>query len=146
MSPITHYLVSVDEMKPLDVGAEEGFRGVDSRLVISDDTVGSDRSCLFRVIFPPGAYHGPHLHTESDELLYTLRGRAVQWVDGKLYDMVPGTAMIIPKNVVHWMRNDSDKPVEVVGIYPEVPNFSKTGQQVMEDWKKYGFEPRPAAQ
>jgi len=60
--------------------------------------------------------------------------------------MVPGTAMIIPKNVVHWMRNDSDKPVEVVGIYPEVPNFSKTGQQVMEDWKKYGFEPRPAAQ
>lgn len=143
MSPVHRYLISVDDVKPLDVGDDEGFRGVDSRLILSDATVGSDRSCLFRVVFPKGAYHGPHLHTESDELLYALRGRAIQWVQGVEYVMTPGTAMQIPKNVVHWMRNDWDEDFEVIGIYPDVPNFDKTGQQVMEDWGAYAFQPRP---
>lgn len=144
MSPVSKYLISLEDVKPLDVGDQEGFRGVDSRLLISDETMGSDRSCLFRVVFPKGAYHGPHLHTESDELLFALRGKAIQWVKGVEYVMTPGTAMLIPKNVVHWMRNDWDEEFEVIGIYPDVPNFDKTGQQVMEDWDQYGFKPRPA--
>ena len=102
-----------------------------------------EKACLFRVIFPKGAYHGPHYHTESDELLYALHGKAIQWVDGVEYIMTPGSAMIIPKNVVHWMRNDWDEHFEVVGIYPDVPNFFLTGQQVPEDWENYGFTPRP---
>jgi quercetin dioxygenase-like cupin family protein len=142
MAPVSKYLISVEEVTPLDVGDDEGFRGVDSRLLISDATIGSERSCLFRVVFPRGAYHGPHLHTESDELLYALRGKAIQWVDGVEYIMTPGTAMLIPKNVVHWMRNDWDEDFEVIGIYPEAPHFDKTGQQVMVDWNKYGFKPR----
>ncbi len=139
MSPVTRYLISVDEVKPADVGGEEGFQGVDSRLVISDTTMGSETACLFRVIFPKGAYHGPHYHTKSDELLYALRGKAIQWVDGVEYIMTPGTAMLIPKNVVHWMRNDWDEDFEVVGIYPEVPSFYLTDQRVAEDWLAYGF-------
>jgi quercetin dioxygenase-like cupin family protein len=140
---VTRYLIQVDEVKPLDVGDEEGFRGVDSRLVIANTTVESEKSCLFRVIFPKGAYHGPHYHTESDELLYALKGKAIQWVEGVEYIMTPGSAMIIPRNVVHWMRNDWDEPFEVIGIYPEVPNFDLTGQQVEPNWEKYGFTPKP---
>ena len=145
MSPVKRYLISVEEAKPLDVGDQEGFRGVDSRLLVSDGTMGSEQSCLFRVVFPKGAYHGPHLHTESDELLYALRGKAIQWVDGVEYIMTPGTAMLIPKNVVHWMRNDWEEEFEVIGVYPGAPHFDKTGQQVMNDWEQFGFKPRKAA-
>ncbi len=143
MSPVTRYFISVNDVKPLDVGDEEGFRGVDSRLVICDETMGSDQSCLFRVVFPKGAYHGPHYHTKSDELLYALRGKAIQWVEGVAYIMTPGTAMIIPKNVVHWMRNDWDEDFEVIGIYPEAPNFLETDQKVPEDWEAYQFSKKP---
>jgi quercetin dioxygenase-like cupin family protein len=143
MSPVNRYLISVDDVQPLDVGDEEGFRGVDSRLVICDETMGSDNSCLFRVVFPKGAYHGPHYHTKSDELLYALRGKAIQWVAGVAYVMTPGTAMIIPKNVVHWMRNDWDEDFEVIGIYPEAPNFLATDQKVPEDWEAYQFSKKP---
>ncbi len=143
MTPLKRYIISVDEVQPLDVGDEEGFRGVDSRLVICDETMGSENSCLFRVIFPRGAYHGPHWHTKSDEMLYALRGKAVQWVDGVEYIMTPGTSMLIPKNVVHWMRNDWDEEFEVIGIYPDAPNFVATDQHVSDDWETYGFTPRP---
>jgi quercetin dioxygenase-like cupin family protein len=139
---VTRYLIHVDEVKPLDTGEYEGFKGVDSRLVIADFTVGSEKSCLFRVIFPKDAYHGPHHHTESDELLYALRGKAVQWVEGVEYIMTPGSAMIIPRNVVHWMRNDWDEPFEVIGIYPDSPNFEKTGLKNFDDWETYDFAPK----
>ncbi|MCL4559064.1 MAG: cupin domain-containing protein [Chloroflexi bacterium] len=141
MSPVTCYLISVDEVKPEDVGNTEGFQDVDLRLVIADKTMGSETACLFRVIFPKGAYHGPHYHTKSDELPYALRGKAIQWVEGKEYIMTPGTAMLIPKNVVHWMRNDWDEDFEVVGIYPEVPSFYLTDQRIPENWEAYGFTP-----
>ena len=136
---VTKYIIHVDDVKPEDVGDEEGFQGVDSRLVIADKTVGSEKACLFRVIFPKGAFHGPHFHTESDELLYALRGKAIQWVDGVEYTMIAGSAMIIPKNVVHWMRNDWEEDFEVIGIYPDVPSFYLTGQQMPQDWASYGF-------
>lgn len=136
---VTKYIIHVDDVKPEEVGDAEGFKGVDSRLVIADKTVGSEKACLFRVIFPRGAYHGPHYHTESDELLYALRGKAIQWVDGVEYTMTPGTAMIIPRNIVHWMRNDWDEEFEVIGIYPDVPSFYLTGQQVPENWEGYSF-------
>jgi quercetin dioxygenase-like cupin family protein len=139
MSQDARYLISVDDVEPIDVGDEEGFRGVDSRLLISDQTIGSAKSCLFRVIFPKGAYHGPHYHTESDELLFALRGKAIQWVDGKEYIMTPGTAMLIPKNMVHWMRNDWVEEFEVIGIYPDSPNFVATDQQIPENWEQFDF-------
>jgi quercetin dioxygenase-like cupin family protein len=76
--------------------------------------------------------------------LYALCGTAIQWVDGIEYIMTPGTAMLIPKNVVRWMRNDWDEEFEVIGIYPEAPNFEETDQHVSDDWEAFGFTPRPA--
>jgi len=144
VSQAKRYFISVDEVTPLDVGSEEGFQGVDSRLVISDQTMGSERSCLFRVVFPKGAYHGPHWHTKSDELLYALRGQAIQWIDGVEYTMTAGTAMLIPQNTIHWMRNDGEEDFEVIGIYPDAPNFDETDQHVSDDWEAYDFSPRTA--
>ncbi len=145
MPPEKRFLISVEEVQPIDVGDEEGFRGVDSRLVICDQTMGSENACLFRVIFPKGAYHGPHYHTASDELLYALRGQAIQWVDGVAYVMTPGTAMLIPKNAVHWMRNDWDEDFEVIGIYPDATNFEATDQHLADDPARYGFSTQAEA-
>ena len=136
---VNSYFVHINDIKPENFGDEEGFKGVDSRLVLADTTVGSEKACLFRVIFPKGAFHGPHCHTKSDEFLYALRGKAIQWIAGKEYIMTPGSAMILPKNEIHWMRNDWEEPFEVIGFYPDVPNFYLTDQQVADDWEKYGF-------
>jgi quercetin dioxygenase-like cupin family protein len=49
--------------------------------------------------------------------------------------------MYIPKNVIHWMRNDGDEDVEVVGFYPDVRNYADSEQVLldMKEWDKYGF-------
>lgn len=104
MRNFKNYLISTNEINPLDVSEEKGFKGVDSRLLISDETVGDTTSCLFRAVFPPGAYHGNHVHNNSDELLFCLSGEAIQAIEDKEYLMRPGDAMIILKGIAHWMN------------------------------------------
>ncbi len=128
----SRFHISTAEVKPLDVGAEEGFKGVDSRLLVSDATMGYEGACLFRAVFPPGAYHGSHLHTESDEILYCISGEAIQAIEDVEYVMKAGDAMLIPRGVVHWMRNDSNSDFMVVGFYPTAPNFDRTGQRLVD--------------
>jgi len=127
------YLISADKIKPLNVGEEEGFKGVDSRLLICDETVGDTTSCLFRAVFPPGAYHGNHVHSKSDELLFCISGKAIQVIENTEYRMKPGDAMIIPKGKAHWMKNDGDKPFIAIGIYPNAVNFEDSGQYLIKN-------------
>jgi len=141
MSERNKYIIYLDNVAPDDVGDAEGFRGVDIRWMVTDGTMGTNHSTLFRVIFPAGAYHGPHYHTNTDELLYTVRGKAIQWVNGVECEMIAGSAMYIPKNTIHWQVNISDEPMEVVGFYPDVKNYADSNQILKDvsEWEKYGF-------
>jgi quercetin dioxygenase-like cupin family protein len=135
------YIIYLNDVAPDDVGDAEGFRGVDIRWMITDGTFKNPHSTLFRVIFPKGAYHEPHYHTKTDELLWTVRGKALQWVNGVECEITAGSAMYIPKNVIHWMRNDGDEDVETIGFYPDVKNYAESDQILMPDPEKYGFKP-----
>ncbi len=137
------YIIYLDQLKPDDVGDDEGFLGVDIRWMVTNHTFTAPvpHSTLFHVIFPKGAYHGPHLHTETDEVLYIVRGRAIQWVNGEWCDLVAGAGQYIPKNTIHWMKNFWDNEVEVIGFYPDVANYADSNQILLPEaeWMKYGF-------
>jgi mannose-6-phosphate isomerase-like protein (cupin superfamily) len=135
MDDAKKFLVSTREVSPLPVGEGEGFRGVDSRLLICDATVGRTESCLFRAVFPPGGYHGNHVHHKSDELLFCISGQAIQAIDGVEYRMKPNDAVFIPKGVPHWMKNDGTEPFVVVGVYPGARNFDDSDQELVDGGK-----------
>ncbi len=137
------YTIYLDDVAPDDVGDTEGFRGVDIRWMVTDSTMDHPHSTLFHVIFPKGAFHKPHCHTKTDELLWIVRGKALQWVNGVMCELTPGCAQYIPKNVIHWMRNDSDEDVEVIGFYPDVKNYAESDQILLPDPEKYEFKPKP---
>jgi mannose-6-phosphate isomerase-like protein (cupin superfamily) len=132
MDTLRKFLVSASNVTPLPVGENEGFRGVDSRLLICDTTIAQTTACLFRAIFPPGGYHGNHRHEKSDEILFCISGEAIQAIDGVEYRMKPNDAMFIPKGVAHWMKNDGKTPFVVVGVYPNARNFDDTDQQLVD--------------
>ncbi len=145
MSKRNKYIIYLDDVEPDDVGDAEGFQGVDIRWLITDGTMGTNHSTVFRVIFPPGAYHGPHYHTNTDEMVYTVRGRATQWVNGIECEMTPGSVLYIPKNTIHWQANYTDEDMENIGFYPDVPNYAASNQVLKDpsEWAKYGFTKKP---
>jgi quercetin dioxygenase-like cupin family protein len=61
----------------------------------------TDLTCLL-VRSPKGSRIEKHVHENSDDIIFVVKGKATMWIDG-LGDssMVPGSFFRIPKGVLH---------------------------------------------
>jgi quercetin dioxygenase-like cupin family protein len=127
-----HFMIHVDEVEPAPVEAEQGWRDVDIRFLITRARCGTGAVCLFRTVFPPGAAHQAHLHPNADEFFYVVRGRPTLGSDGREYEASAGTAEFVPAGRVHWLHNrDRSEAVEVVGGYLGVGSLEEAGYRAV---------------
>lgn len=118
----------LDDVAPEAVTEEEGWRKMDIRFVITDEGQGSKDCTMFRALFPPGARHMKHSHSNSDELFFMIRGHGASGAGDQEYEMKGGSSHFIPKGVTHWLRNLSEtEPIEVVGVYLNAGNLEESG-------------------
>jgi quercetin dioxygenase-like cupin family protein len=121
-------VVDLEEVAPEPVKEESGWRKMDIRFVITGERQGSKNCTMFRALFPPGARHMKHSHSNSDELFYMIRGHGASGAGEKEYEMKAGSSHFIPRGVTHWLRNLSDtEPIEVVGVYLNAGNLKESG-------------------
>lgn len=138
------YRVSEEEVKPhSSTRTEMGFANMDIRFLLTDKTVGATEISLYRTVFPSGfSAHQKHIHVDTEEVVYGIRGRGVvgiQEPDGKVVDceVSPGVAVFIPKNYIHWFRvlePDGKGEVEICGAY-SIPN---AGENKPENYRYMG--------
>lgn len=118
----------LDNITPEPVTEEEGWRKMDIRFVITNEGQGSKDCTMFRALFPPGARHMKHSHSNSDELFFMIRGHGASGAGNQEYEMKAGSSHFIPKGVTHWLRNLSEtEPIEVVGVYLNAGNLKESG-------------------
>ena len=121
-------VVHSDDVSPEPVSEEAGWRMMDIRFIITGEREGSKNCTMFRALFPPGARHKKHSHSNSDELFYMIRGHGASGAGEKEYEMTGGCAHFIPKGTTHWLRNLSEtEPIEVVGVYLNAGNLQESG-------------------
>lgn len=66
---------------------------------------------MFEAIVPPGAGVGvPHHHSGWEETVYGIDGVTTLTVAGKRIEVRAGDAIIIPRGVVHSLKNGTDRP------------------------------------
>ena len=53
---------------------------------------------------------------EGEEVLYVVRGEGACWIDGRRYELEPGTGVFIPPGSVYQIENASDAELEIVGV------------------------------
>ncbi|HLH68577.1 MAG TPA: cupin domain-containing protein [Candidatus Dormibacteraeota bacterium] len=129
----TPFLIHVDDVPPAPVRAEEGWHGLDIRFLVGEDRGAVRSACLFRTLFPAGAAHQPHRHPHADEVLYVVRGRATVGAEGEEREVPAGTAQFVPAGAVHWLRNQGQETVEVVGAYLGVGSLAEAGYEPVEE-------------
>ncbi|SDJ92300.1 PocR ligand-binding domain-containing protein [Natronincola ferrireducens] len=81
------------------------------------DDVSKGKLLVGHITFLPKAEQKKHLHTGDEQILYTLSGKGVHWIDGKEYPLSYGKVYHIPPYGEHAVKNLRDEPLEMIIVY-----------------------------
>lgn len=82
--------------------------------LLSGESVGATDMNIGLARMQPGMYHLKHHHPHGSEFYYFTNGTCEVHLDGEDILVRPGTAIYIPPNCVHAIRNDTDEVVELI--------------------------------
>ena len=70
------------------------------------------------VTIKPGHTVRPaHAHPDREEVIYITQGTGQVLLDGKVYDLRKGTAVLFPPGSIHMVRNTGEVDLEIVCFF-----------------------------
>lgn len=85
------------------------------KVFTSPDTLDVSNLTQGLVLFEPGGVSKPcHAHLISDETIYIIQGTGQVYVDGRLSEIKPGTAVLFPKGSKHMIRNTGTQVLKIL--------------------------------
>jgi len=92
--------------------------GRDLRWLFTPESGVSESFSLNIVVIKPGNTVKPaHSHPNHEELVYIVSGEGEAYIDGKIYPIYSGTAVLFPKASIHMLRNTGDTDMKVVCFF-----------------------------
>ena len=79
----------------------------------------------------PGGWLGLHRHSPA-EIYYVIEGRGIVTVDGVEHEVSPGSAVFIPADAEHSVRNDGSATLRFVYVFP-VDSFGEVEYRFSEN-------------
>lgn len=95
---------------------KEHFGQISRNVVFSPKTSGSNFMKMAYVEVPPGSVGSSHVHL-GEELVYTIKGKAVLTIEGVDYLLEEGSFFQIPPDTPHPARVIGDEPWIAVAAY-----------------------------
>lgn len=96
----------IPEIKKLESLKQEHFGQIFRQVFFSPKTTCSNFLKMAFLDIPPGSVGTPHIHL-GDEIVYTIKGKAVLTIEDNEYVLEPGTCFLIPPDAPH--------PAKVIG-------------------------------
>jgi quercetin dioxygenase-like cupin family protein len=109
---------------------EKGFTKMALSWIFTNQNVPVTQCAVGHTNKAPGGTHVLHRHTNAEELIIMLKGRAMQIVGDEEFEIEAGDCVFIPKNVVHSQR--ALEPVETIFIYIGATNLDDTGYELVQ--------------
>ncbi|HXF65371.1 MAG TPA: cupin domain-containing protein [Burkholderiales bacterium] len=126
--PLRHLLVHVDEVRPENMQAGEGWAISEFRLPLSGRNGSS--TTVFHSIFRPGSTHARHLHRNCDEIAVYLKGHGVVGQGAERAEVRAGHCRLMPRGSEHFFFNETrDEEALVVGFYVGARSVEDTGYE-----------------
>lgn len=74
-------------------------------------------------INPGNTVKPAHAHPDREEIIYITRGTGQVLLDGKVYDLRKGTAVLFPAGSIHMVRNNGDKDLDIICFFAPAATF-----------------------
>lgn len=113
---------------------EKGFLKMELRWLLSEHNSPVNKVAIGHTHKYKGGEHRDHHHTNVEEIIYMLKGEAIERVGDEFVKLKQGDCLFIPKGVIHSHKVVSDE-VETLCIYIGAPSFEKTGYVLDENDK-----------
>ena len=81
-------------------------------------SAGQGASTVRQVVIEHVPTRSPHLHPQSEEIVYVVAGRGRVWLDGVLHPVGPGSWYRIPAGTPHATMADPDERMSLVCFFP----------------------------
>ena len=127
------YSLNERDIKPARIKRDEGWREMNIKWLLGEETIGLKSALLFKSVIKAGAAHEKHLHHKSDELIYIISGKGRHGLGDEEWDIGPGDAYLNPRDIVHWSYGtDPNDPLTLVGVYLGAGSLEDTGYEFVE--------------
>jgi mannose-6-phosphate isomerase-like protein (cupin superfamily) len=115
-----------------DVEGEERIPKRVSKLLLAPKTVGTRNVSMGLNVTAVGSMIPDHVHTDSEEVMFIISGRAKLVIEGEgEWEVGPETAIYSPLGKKHRLENIGDEPLKLVWVYsPPLPQHHE--QQVAQ--------------
>jgi putative monooxygenase len=101
-------------IRSVDDVPADNRRGGDIRTLLSPKSVGCTAAYMGVATIAPGDYIAEHYHPFSEELIYVASGSLVAELDGERHELPARTALFVPINVRHRLRNEGEEDALLV--------------------------------
>lgn len=92
--------------------------GRDLRWLFTPEQNASEAFSMNVVVIKPGCTVTPaHSHPLKEEVIYVVDGSGRAYIDGSVYEIHTGTAVLFPKKSVHMLRNTGSADMKVVCFF-----------------------------
>ena len=122
------YLTNIDSVAAdKAMNQEKGFAHMELRWLLSEHNAPvSQKITVGHTRKRAGGEHRLHHHTNADEVILMLQGKAIERVGDKDVEIKKGDCLFIPRGVVHSHRV-VEEPVETYCIYVGAGSIESTG-------------------
>ena len=104
------------EIKRVENLKQEHFGQIFRQVFFSPKTTGTRYLKMAYIDVPPGAVGTSHVHL-GEEVVYTIKGKAILTIEGDDYLLEEGTCFLIPPDVEHPARVVGDENWIAVAAY-----------------------------
>jgi mannose-6-phosphate isomerase-like protein (cupin superfamily) len=119
-------LVNIEDVKPLQMSAKDGWSISDFRVPIGRHN-GSANALYWAKLLPGDAHH-KHRLDNCEELYYVISGHGAVGAGPDRSEVRAGHVHFIPKGVERFMSNLSKtEPLEVIGVYTGAGSVDEAG-------------------
>ena len=126
---IVHNLKDVKPDKTLTDA--NGFKEMELRWLISNKNAPVSMVTVGHTHKIKGGEHRLHYHTDADEIIYMIKGKAIEKIDAEEVVLTPGDCCYIPRNAVH-SHQVIEAPVETICIYIGASSIEKSGYHLVK--------------
>ena len=79
----------------------------------------------FRSVLPGQTVQPAHCHPNGEELIYIISGTGKVYIDGRIYPLREGSAVLFEQGEIHMVRNSGAEEMKVACFFAPASNLDE---------------------